>query len=102
MAEVEKGDVAGAKNAIDALIDLLVVRCKKGIFDKDPDFSTNFGLCEGRAIQIDVGRFHKDPSRADPSIYKDDLIRATDPFYHWLRQHYPSLGEYLYEKARAL
>ena len=66
----------------------MIERCKKGIFDKDPDFSTNFGICDGKVMQIDVGRFELDPTRREPAVYEKDLIHATDPFKKWLEAHF--------------
>lgn len=99
---MQKGEVIAAKKAVSALFDLMLIRCKKGIFDKDPDFATNFGFFEGEPMQIDVGRFRLDPSRASSEVYKIDLIHAFDPFSQWLQSHYPILAEQIKEKHEAL
>ncbi len=96
-----QGDRVHVKQIIDSLIELFITRCCKGIFDKDPDFATNFGLCDRKAIQIGVGRFQPDSSRSDPLIYKDDLIRATDSFCQWLYKQDPLLGDYLHDKVHS-
>jgi hypothetical protein len=97
---MKKGEIAQAQKAIDALLELLIIRCRRGLFDKDPDLLTNFGFCQGKAIQIDVGRFRRDLIRKEKAVYKDDLIRISDPFKHWLTAHYPILADYLDEKVQ--
>jgi hypothetical protein len=101
-AMMEHKEINGAKAAIDELLSLLIARSKKGIFDKDPDLVTNFGFHQGKAMQIDVGRFRRDDARKEESVYKEDLIRATDPFKQWLKGKYPILAEYLDEKMHQL
>ncbi len=91
-----------AKQAIASLVQLLRKRCEKGIFDKDPDLNTNFGLADGIPIQIDVGRFRYDKGRASPAIYKDEIIRITDHFHQWLMMRYPMLDDYLREKLNEI
>jgi len=92
---MKEGSLKKAQEAIEDLVHLTIERSKKGIFDKDPDFATNFGFHEGKAIQIDVGRFSLDPTRSDPEVYKVDLIHATDPLIKWLESHYPILSKHL-------
>lgn len=87
----EEGNLSLAQEKIADLLNLIVKRCQKGIFDKDPDFFTNFGFCENEAIQIDVGRFQNDISRSSQEIYHVDLIHAFDPLKKWLELHYPEL-----------
>ncbi|MBS0604351.1 MAG: hypothetical protein JSS60_04845 [Verrucomicrobia bacterium] len=86
---------AAAREAIGALVHLLVNRCEKGIFDKDPDLNTNFGFLDKRPIQIDIGRFRLDPERNNPDVYRNEIIRITDNFRQWLESNYPPLSEHL-------
>lgn len=92
---MDKGQEEEAKELLSRLMALLVTRCQKGIFDKDPDLFTNFGVIHGRPIQIDPGRFKKDPSESDPQKYKDEIIRITDKLYMSLQKEYKTLGEEL-------
>ncbi len=96
-----EGETA-AKEAISALIELLVSRCQKGIFDKDPDLNTNFGFLDKHPIQIDIGRFRYDETRRNPNIYCDDIIRITDSFRQWLDRNYPSLSLHLVSEVRKI
>jgi hypothetical protein len=98
----EMGKIEEAKSALSSLVDLLVSRCQKGIFDKDPDLNTNFGLIGSRPIQIDIGRFKKDPSQVDVKVYKNEIIRITDNLHQWLMARYPDLDEHLRRKLNEI
>ncbi len=91
---------AKAKEALSQFVHILISRSVKGIFDKDPDINTNFGFIGDTPIQIDVGRFRRDPSRKDPSIYRDDLIKITDSLCQWLETKDPELALFLKEQIQ--
>jgi hypothetical protein len=94
--------VDAAKEAISALVKLLVKRCEKGIFDKDPDLNTNFGFLHKVPVQIDVGRFRKEQAGQAPEDYRNEVIRITDNFRQWLDQNHPSLSEHLLKEIQYL
>ena len=87
-----------AKEAISALVRLLLYRCEQGIFDKDPDLNTNFGFLGNIPVQIDVGRFRKEQEGRDAERYCEEILRITDHFRQWLDQNYPSLSRTLLEE----
>jgi hypothetical protein len=91
-----------AKEAISALIKLLVKRCEKGIFDKDPDLHTNFGFFDKIPVQIDIGRFRRVQEYRQSEDYRDELIRITDEFRKWLDQNYPSLSDHLLREIQQI
>jgi hypothetical protein len=99
---MNKGQEQEAKELLSRLIALLVTRCQKGIFDKDPDLFTNFGVVNGKPIQIDPGRFKKDPSESDPQKYKDEIIRITDKLHMSLQKEYKTLCEELERQCEIL
>ncbi len=86
---------SAAKEAISALVELLVFRCKKGIFDQDPDLNTNFGFLGKYPVQIDIGRFCREDGSKTPQQYEEEISRITDNFRQWLDAHYPVLSEHL-------
>jgi len=88
---IDSGSEREAKAAITELVSLLRGRCKKGIFDKDPDLQTNFGFLDGHPIQFDVGRFKNQPE----IIEADELVRITDSLKGWLNQKAPDLVSHL-------
>ncbi len=92
---VEKEGLESARTAITRLVDLLCLRCKKGIRDKDPDLNTNFGFIGQEPLQIDVGRFRIEGEPVSDRIDRDEIIRITDNLSQWLRAHYPDLASHL-------
>lgn len=84
-----------AKEAINDLVNLLLSRCQKGIFDKDPDLNTNFGFLHRRPVQIDIGRFTRELEIKNKAAHRDEIIRITDHFRQWLEAYHPDLSESL-------
>ncbi len=90
-AQLEQNNLEGAKSSIRSLVDLIVERSKKGIFDEDARIHRNFGFVEGKACIIDVGRLVNDPKRKESVHYLNDLYKITTPFKEWLQHHHPQL-----------
>jgi hypothetical protein len=87
-----------AKSALTALVNFLVERSKKGIFDKDPDLNTNFGFIDDRPIQIDIGRFKS----IAPHVDKEEIVRITDNLHQWLMMRYPELDDHLKQQIEQI
>jgi hypothetical protein len=98
----KQGDMAGARDVLDGLIQLLIKRSECGIFDKDPDLNTNFGVIDTKPLQIDIGRFRRDLNRKNKAVYKDDIIRITDNLHQWLMINYPELDDYFRGKLHEI
>ena len=96
------GKKAEIKECVKELIYFLAYRSSLGIYDKDPDINTNFGICEGKTLQIDVGRYRLDPTRKDPSLYIDDITRVTDNLRQWLEAEDPELSDSLLQEIENL
>ena len=99
---MENGQEMEAKELISKVVKLLVTRCERGLFDKDPDLFTNFGVIKGCPIQIDPGRFKKDASESDPEKYKEEIIRITDKLHVWLEEKYPVLDKELQKEIHEI
>lgn len=99
---MKQGEYTQAKAALSSLLSLLKARCEKGIWDKDPDLNTNFGLVGARAIQIDIGRFRRDDAQKNPTVYKRDILRVTDNLRQWLGERSPELSRYIEEELSVL
>lgn len=97
--QMAAGNTAAAKHTIDAVIDLILTRCKKGYYDKDPNIATNCGILDDKAIKIDVGRLTLDPQMAKPLYYKPELYHLVKPFERRLAEKYPELAKYLDQKV---
>lgn len=87
---IEEGRLDLAQESLAQLVALLSHRQSKGIYDKDPDLSTNFGVIGTTPIQFDIGRF-----KTDIPLDPDSLIRITDRLACWLDEKEPSLAAYL-------
>lgn len=108
-----EGHVAEAKEALSSILKLFASRCGKGIADSDPDLDKNFGFIDGRAVQIDIGRFTRDPVKRkfrDRHVAKSDEPAAVElppikeSFKAWLSKNYPELYEHFdreYEGLKA-
>lgn len=91
-----------AKEAICALVQLLLSRCEKGIFDKDPDLNTNFGFLNRQPIQIDIGRFCHEIEAKTATAHQEEILRITDNFRQWLDANYPPLAECLLDEIQKI
>jgi len=99
---MEQGETEKVKRVLSGLIALLVLRNQKGIFDKDPDITTNFGILDDVAVQIDVGRFSRDDDRQENAVYSEEIRRITDGLTHWLKARDPLLSLYLQNEIAKL
>ncbi len=88
---VKQGDLTQLQASIDSLIDVIISRCQKGIFDEDAKIHRNFGFIDGKAVVIDVGRFRQDPSRLSPEVYRQDVKTITRSLRTWIDQNCPEL-----------
>ncbi len=86
-----EGKTSEAKKAIYDLLDLIQSRCKKGVADLDPDFSTNFAFLDSKPFQIDLGRFEYNLYLKEENERHNELIRSTSHFKKWLKSHHPYL-----------
>ena len=93
---IENGEEEKAMKALSSLVYLLKCRRAKGIFDKDPDLMTNFGVIGCDAIQFDIGRFKKETT-TNTSVKEDadELIRITHKLSTWLKRCAPKLRMHL-------
>ncbi len=97
--KIEENNLEEVKSVIQSLIDLIVMRSQKGIFDEDAKLQRNFGVLEGRVVVIDAGRFVKDENRKNREVYKEDLKQITERLKSWLEKHSLELAQFLEEKV---
>lgn len=101
-ALVKTEGIEAAKEAIASLVKLLLTRCEKGIFDKDPDLNTNFGFLGRLPIQIDIGRFCHQAEHKTAAAHREEILRITDNFRQWLDCHHPVLAESLLSEIQSI
>lgn len=68
---IDANKIDEAKRAIDSLFANLQTRCSKGLADRDPHLSINFGYIDGKAVEIDIGSFSLDESLKDTARQKE-------------------------------
>lgn len=99
--DMANGNIEKAKHKIDALLDLTLLRYKKGIFDDDAFLVSNYGFDGEQAIFLDFGRFFDRQEYANPQVYRPDFELITERFKIWLQIEHPLLVNYLEEKKNA-
>lgn len=95
-------DLEGARGALRAIMQTLVHRCQKGIYDEDPPIHRNLGFVGAKPIFVDVGRFRLDESRKNKEVYQKDLTLITKRLRRWLDENYPPLTTILDEELDAI
>ncbi len=97
LMKTERPDAA--KEAIGKLVQLLIARCEKRIFDKDPDLNTNFGFLDGGKKRL--RKLISEGSAMSPNVKTPQLIAMRSSglrtiFDSGLKsQRYPALSEHL-------
>lgn len=99
---MEKGETETAEQALRSLLRLAVSRCHKGIFDKDPDFETNFGFIGKRPFQIDFGRLSVAKQEKEANVYGPEMIRITRAMEEWLAKNHPILLHAFHEELNEI
>jgi hypothetical protein len=99
---MQRGDEQKARKALHDILQVIVSRSQKGIYDEDAKIHRNFGFVGDKPIFIDVGRFTHDPSRKNPDVYKRDLATITRRLRSWLEENQPDLVTPLDEELYAL
>lgn len=90
--EMKKGNMEGAKETIRSLFTLINERIDKKINDRDANLKKNFGYIDGKAIQIDVGRFSTSEFSKAHAIHS--LNKRKEDLHHWINAHYPELSSF--------
>lgn len=95
---IKKNDQNGAKQHLEALLDVIVARCKAGIADRDPIIKRNFAFIGQKAIIIDTGCFSYDPYLKTPFLQNRLLFLETMKCRRWVSKKAPELLPFFEEK----
>lgn len=95
---IQLGRFDAARQSIDAFISLIVLRCKKGIGDHDPNLRINFGFIDKKAIEFDLGSYYSEPSLNTPFKAAKEAFFTTMALQKWLEAESPELLNYLLGK----
>jgi hypothetical protein len=88
---MHNGDSQKAKQLLESIVDLIVLRSLKGVYDHDAWIQWNFGCLDNKAILIDVGKLQKIEEKKQPSEYLKDIHMIVDRFRPWLKDSFPEL-----------
>lgn len=87
----KEGKTKEAKEALRKLLAFTEMRAKKGFSDKDPHLIRNFGFIDGKAVELDIGGFHRDPKKNLEYFYNHELKKIHSKLLPWLHENYPEL-----------
>lgn len=82
---MEKKDIQGVKLALGQLLSLIQLRENKGVQDRDPNLSKNFGFVNDRPVQIDIGRFSLEGG------CEEKQHSSWTELQNWMHKNYPEL-----------
>ncbi|NGX26326.1 MAG: hypothetical protein K940chlam6_00242 [Chlamydiae bacterium] len=88
------------KNIIDSLFTCIHNRTKLGISNSDPIVNRNFGIMDGKVIEIDIGSFVSNPQINTPLFSKRELFYETLELKEWIKKHTPELLDYFEQKLQ--
>lgn len=92
---LDRGDVAGAKEAIDKIIAMYMDEYSRGLYDHDHGVMHNAGFINDKPFHLDVGKLNKDERMLQEAVYKEDLAKITFKIDEWLSRNYPQFAEEL-------
>ncbi|MBA3604088.1 MAG: hypothetical protein H0W50_10740 [Parachlamydiaceae bacterium] len=94
-SQMEKGDVADAKELLDGLLDLYMKEFRQGLYEEDRYIVRNTGVLDNKPIQIDTGRLREDEGLKKPKKQAEVILWKTTLLKEWLEETYPELGAHL-------
>lgn len=98
--KIERHQIDAAKETLKSVVELVCLRCKRGIADEDPRLQKNLGLIDGHPIFIDIGRFKNEETLKKSATCQAHLTHVTSRLHAWLVQQDPALASYLQEQIR--
>lgn len=95
-------DIEEKTKLIHALLDVMTLRGRKQVFNRDRSFLRNYGFDEEKAFQIDIGDFYHIDS-LDPAFALQKSVRdSMEPVQEWLAKTDPSMLSVIQERLDAL
>ncbi len=89
---LQNQQIKEAGDGLKELLALIKSRREKKIVDLDPNLTKNFGFIDGKAIQMDTGRFFKDDSLKSKEAVA--LNRSKEDLIHLLNQYSLELSSF--------
>jgi len=100
--QLRAGDIAGAKQSIDALLRHLLAISGQGLRDTDKSIGFNFGFNEDGPMTIDIGSFVEDETIKTSSEYKKELLIKTMNLSLWLKKRDRALQRFYVDRLVTL
>jgi len=85
------GDRARAKEILGAFLEIVAIRARKGIFNKDPSFLRNFGY-DGKGVQIDIGSFYRRGDCDPATAFGPSFLQTVGHVQSWLSEEDPEIA----------
>lgn len=82
-----------AEKAVRAIVEMVAMRCEKGVQDRDNGMRRNMGFFEGKAISIDIGSFSRAPGMKQRDEMRQEIKEKTWRLALFLKRQSPSLWE---------
>jgi hypothetical protein len=104
---MKEGHPELAKESLDHLLQMVIERQQKGIFDRDPNVHLNYGLNGTTPVLIDTGgllTYHDyfllkpRSSHSRRGSGREEIYSKTVKFRRWLSKKYPEINIYFEEK----
>ncbi|MBY0529954.1 MAG: hypothetical protein K2P51_07160 [Rhabdochlamydiaceae bacterium] len=95
-------NLEAAEKSLHSLLELIALRCQKGIYDRDPNIRRNCGFLGDNAIELDLGSYTYDPLVATPAATREILVAQTRKLKHWIQKSYPELLPYFEMQLSAM
>lgn len=90
-----KHDSVTACKALHSILELMVERSRKGIWDKEidknVDITRNYGFIDDGAVYLDISDFERKEVVRESILYKKDLLKASEKIQEWLQIYYPEI-----------
>jgi len=86
------------RSIIDSLFSCISARSELGIANTDPLFYRNFGILQGKVLEIDIGSFVENTYIKNPLFSKRELFYQTLELKEWVTKNAPEHYDYFEQK----
>lgn len=98
-----KIDEKQAAVKIEAIVDLIIARIKKGVGDRDKAVAQNLAFTsDEKPLFIDVGQFFKEEKIRSEDEIRSEIVDRLRNFRVWVTRNHPSLSDYVDRKIERL
>ncbi len=95
------GNRVEAKEILEAFLEVIAVRARKGIFNKDPSFLRNFGY-DGEGVQIDIGSFYRKKDVDLMTAFGPSFLQTIGHVQDWLTTVDPEIASWFKQRTEAM